>query len=344
MSRKLLFLFAAFWASFVAAAELPYPVIFIHGLDSDDQTWDNFLDGTLSPALGISGEVPVFHVLANSDLQETQWQGADGTIGTNDDDILIANPGGAPTVPSSPVYKINFRCWRNDSVPYDVIPYTSRPATPYNLAFNSAGNESAITKQAIALSYVISRVLNATGKDQVILVGHSAGGLVAREYLQRRSGNQWTPTWWVNPSEPNGHHVARLVTLGTPHLGSNLGNLPTVDQLDSKPVDSLAIALLTNVFSELVRDIRYSYGLFNLIHGVYLFGGDENAADGDGYHNYDINCEGDEADEYIVGISDWETWSHSTGMPLTADIEYLWCTTRGAVDGTPAAWDGDGVV
>ncbi|MFZ4535629.1 lipase family alpha/beta hydrolase [Propionivibrio sp.] len=52
----------------------------------------------------------------------------------------------------------------------------------------------------------IDEVLAATGAKQVILVGHSMGGLAARAYLRRNGGAK----------------VARLVTLGTPHAGSEL--------------------------------------------------------------------------------------------------------------------------
>lgn len=55
----------------------------------------------------------------------------------------------------------------------------------------------------------IDRLCSATGASQVILVGHSMGGLVARAYL-RRYGE---------------FRVVRLVTLGTPHRGSLLAHL-----------------------------------------------------------------------------------------------------------------------
>ena len=55
----------------------------------------------------------------------------------------------------------------------------------------------------------IDEVLAATGAGQVILVGHSMGGLVSRAYLQRYGAAR----------------VARLVTLGTPHHGSVLARL-----------------------------------------------------------------------------------------------------------------------
>jgi triacylglycerol lipase len=52
----------------------------------------------------------------------------------------------------------------------------------------------------------IEAVLAATGAERLILVGHSMGGLVSRAYLQRYGEAR----------------VARLVTLGTPHQGSEL--------------------------------------------------------------------------------------------------------------------------
>ncbi len=55
----------------------------------------------------------------------------------------------------------------------------------------------------------IDEVLAATGAKQLIIVGHSMGGLVARAYL-RRIGTA---------------KVIRLVTLATPHSGSELATL-----------------------------------------------------------------------------------------------------------------------
>ena len=55
----------------------------------------------------------------------------------------------------------------------------------------------------------IEDVCAATGADKVMLVGHSMGGLVSRAYL-RKQGNA---------------RVAKLVTLGSPHCGSQLAKL-----------------------------------------------------------------------------------------------------------------------
>ena len=60
-----------------------------------------------------------------------------------------------------------------------------------------------------ALARRIDAVLAETGAPQLILVGHSMGGLVARAYLARFGAER----------------VARLVTLGTPHAGSQLARI-----------------------------------------------------------------------------------------------------------------------
>lgn len=54
------------------------------------------------------------------------------------------------------------------------------------------------------LALMIAAIEAATGATQVILVGHSMGGLVSRAYLRRYGSGK----------------VRRLVTLGTPHHGS----------------------------------------------------------------------------------------------------------------------------
>jgi triacylglycerol esterase/lipase EstA (alpha/beta hydrolase family) len=54
----------------------------------------------------------------------------------------------------------------------------------------------------------VERLRAATGSAQVIILAHSMGGLVARAYL-RRHGRQ---------------HIARVITLGTPHHGTALAH------------------------------------------------------------------------------------------------------------------------
>jgi len=55
------------------------------------------------------------------------------------------------------------------------------------------------------LEQYIALVREKTKADKVILIGYSMGGLASRYYLTRHVNN---------------HHVVRLITIGTPHLGS----------------------------------------------------------------------------------------------------------------------------
>lgn len=66
-----------------------------------------------------------------------------------------------------------------------------------------------IEHYADQVGHAVQALAAAARSDQVILVAHSMGGLVARAYLQRYGVSR----------------VARLVTLGSPHHGSRLARL-----------------------------------------------------------------------------------------------------------------------
>lgn len=62
-----------------------------------------------------------------------------------------------------------------------------------------------VRRSAALLGAHIERICEQTGSDQVHVVGHSLGGLIARYYVQRLHGDA---------------RVRTLVTLGTPHSGT----------------------------------------------------------------------------------------------------------------------------
>lgn len=78
---------------------------------------------------------------------------------------------------------------------------------------------SDIRKAAADLARQVERVCAQTGYEQVFLVGHSLGGIIARYYVQCRDGDQ---------------RVHTLITLGSPHAGTRLARLaplPVCQQL-----------------------------------------------------------------------------------------------------------------
>jgi len=239
-------------STLVFTRHIPYPIIFIHGLASNDTTWNTFFTqlnlfgwsfgGRMDYCLNYDGNLSTS--LLTADIHDFTVQ---STLNIGD------------------YYTVNF----------DVDPN----GTIYNNSNdNIESNQSAVVKQGKAMQSAIKHVLDKTGADKVILVGHSMGGLASREYLQNSSN--WQPD--------SKHHVAKLLTIGTPHGGSDErtfgGLLPGIDG-----------------YSEAVRDLRTTY-LTNGDSGVYLFGGNENNLSTIGFHNIDVNCNGYISDN-IVGLN-----------------------------------------
>ncbi|MCB9308931.1 MAG: HYR domain-containing protein [Lewinellaceae bacterium] len=310
-----------------AECDCPYPIIFVHGWAGSEESWADFID-EVKPFW--KGQPDVFYAVLNANRQELNIpgilspraiSGVDGILGNQDDDVLFSFINEDNILLNSCLYSVNFdNFWNEDSNAPLIIKNSQASPPPYS----SDSNESAAFKQGYALGKAIERVLLATSKEKVILVGHSMGGLAIREYLQRRTGN--SPTWWVNQNVSNGHQVAKVFTVGTPHLGSNTG--------DEAPdfAGPLASALLGfDLQSEAVRDLRYSYN--NDQHpGVYLFGGSEGTipitqGTNEYYYNLDVNCNGTDQ-ESVEGINEagtslpWNGTTFNPQLPLPSDIKY----------------------
>jgi pimeloyl-ACP methyl ester carboxylesterase len=234
---------------------LPYPIIFVHGLNSEYKVWNE----------------------AIADFQKNFGWSNGGNM-----NFCLNQDGNLAT--SNKV--TDYKDWTDMA--------TLRPADLYtvNFSVNTAGqaiaspnallsNQSAIVKQGLAMRDAIAHVLQITGRDKVILVGHSMGGLASREYLQ--NSDLWQPDAQ--------HHVAKIFTIGTPHGGSNSSTFGIgVQGLDER--------------SEAVRDLRVSYT--NGKTGAYLFDGVENTSHiynlFTPYYNVDVNCNGVTGNT-IVGLN-----------------------------------------
>ena len=172
--------------SLTSQTKLPYPIIFIHGLNSTPNTWDA-TKNTLINSFGLTYG-GMFAANLNYD---------DSLFSSNKlNDTHIYN-----TIPS-PVfggdfYMVNFAIDFDGSI---------------NENCSNRSNQSAIAKQGYVLRDIIMSVMQLTGKTKVVLMGHSMGGLTSREYLQNTSN-------WQIDGLP---HIAKLATTGTPHGGSNM--------------------------------------------------------------------------------------------------------------------------
>jgi pimeloyl-ACP methyl ester carboxylesterase len=259
-SLSLLILF--FIHSSAQNQKLPYPIIFVHGLNSNSDTWNvttDFMDTQYNLTYGrrIDFCLNFDGSYYTTNLNFYPTPNADIGLYT---DIANLNVGD--------YYYLNFDVGLDGSY-------------PVNLTYDVESNQQSVAKQGAALSYAIYMVLQKTGRDKVVLIGHSMGGLAAREYLQNSS-------LWQSDGQ---HHIAKLVTTGTPHGGSIqvTGGFFGID-----------------CQSEAYRDLRSSYS-GSVQQGVYLFGGNESNSVMDlsfcsNFYNIDVNCNGT-IGQNIVGLN-----------------------------------------
>ena len=327
-------------------SDCPYPIIFLHGWTGNENSFSAVYNHDAFENIW-GPRSDVFHAVINATTQTHIW-GNDGIKGTTDDDVLVEFNNLSNDLAPGCIYAINFdNFWNeNQGNPQIEIHNGDSPSSS-----TSDSNESAILKQGYALGQMIKKVLEANpDKEKVVVVAFSMGGLEAREYLQRRTPEtpSGTPRWWVDPGNSNGHKVAKLVSLSTPHRGSNaFGNISGIQGHPDQGRDGLP-----DLTSEAVRDLRYSIGcgFLNLFDcpGVYLFGGDEDDIGTWFYSNADVDCDGDESSNPVTGINvdgttlgldePWHGTYDNPSIPLPTDIRYTWITSD--IPGN----NGDGVV
>lgn len=247
-----------------AQRSLIYPIVLVHGWTGSSETWKEFVNH-LENNVGLSIERNSLSYNLNCDYNHYS--------SNKYTDVCDSNYG---IIQDKDVYIISF-----DTDIYSI--------------YDNKSNQAAAVKQGYALKFAVKKVLNATGADKVILVGHSMGGLAIREYLQNSEN-------WQNDGT---HHISKVLTIGTPHGGSNFSG------------SNLGLFFGYDENSEAVRDLRESYVYSSCTRagqkiscpGVYLFGGQEtkswmitNIYGGSGFYNTDVNCNGTTG-EQITGLN-----------------------------------------
>ncbi len=349
----LFFYTASFATAQTAVGDCPYPILLLHGWNSNETAFAPLYNNT--DFKNIWGPLSdIFDAVVNATTSTNIW-GADGLPNTPDDDVLVQFVNKSNVLAPGCVYVDNFEnFWNQNAANPTLDPngdWTSNSG-------QSDSNESASKKRGYAVGKAIGRILAANpGKDKVIVAGHSMGGVDIREYLQRTENG--THPWW----QPDGqHHVARVITAGAPHRGSNsFGNpAPPVTPNHDTPVGGLRNTN-PDLYSEGIRDLRYSIacGFANLSNckSLYLYGGDEPSL-GSFYWNNDVDCDGDGTSTNVVGlnvagaVNAWDGTNENPAIPLPSDVHYTYFVTNYfniGCSGGPAPFQyvgcgGDGVV
>ncbi len=242
-----------------------YPVLFVHGLGMKAESWNTLTDSMdVYYGTNFGGR---FDFCLNYDGSDSHsnlyfWPTA------NADMTLFSGT----WVPGD-YYYLNFDVGDDGSY------------NPINWGHDVKSRMSAAFKQGKAVSEAVRRILQITGKDKVILVAFSMGGLALRQYIQN-------PSLWQADGK---HHIAKIVTAGSPLGGSNASLSEFGDWIMS--VDDR---------SEGSRDVKRSYSISG-DSAVFVYGGWETYSVIDNmmlsdYYNVDVNCNGQEGD-YVVGLN-----------------------------------------
>lgn len=110
-----------------------------------------------------------------------------------------------------------------------------------------------IAENAAILGEYIQNVKDATGAEQVDLIAHSMGGLIARYYVDRVM---------------DGREVAQLIMLGSPQRGTDCANLPAAAGLQLPATLELRPSYVVNLFN---RQITHRQGVpFYILAGTRI--------------------------------------------------------------------------
>ena len=333
--------------------QLPYPIIFVHGINSSSEAWrsegnfDDIIDYLQYWGCQDGGRIDICLKYSNNIT----------LINNKEDDVHLFTP----TIPDGDFYLVNFNVQSDGNLGYEhnygvitellvnptqieiqvndfnkfaindivrvhdefmrisgigpgvviverglfnsIPEYHAFDEVMWNISLES--NQASIFKQGWGLAEAISKIKLATGKEKVIIVGHSMGGLAGREYLRSFSQND----------------VAKIITLGTPHLGSTITEMSEL----------LNIFIGVDERSDAMRDLRYTYGLetddpdppFGDIpdDAIYIFGGYEANINfpHNTYYSSDFNADGDQFD-LIEGL-------HSASS-FPNNVDYTWIVSE----------------
>lgn len=173
------------------------------------------------------------------------WTGSGDPAAPYDLDLQVVNAGGTVldetpvTITIRPRPVVLVHGWRGDEHGWDAYLGYIQAENPewIGLAADnlSTGDASGAFQDAEwnanRLDEFISAQRNALDAQHIDLIGHSMGGLISRAYLHNQ----------VQPNAVDGRPIVfRLLTLGTPHLGSPCGDIGTVlSQLPGQAASSL---------------------------------------------------------------------------------------------------------
>ena len=359
------------------AYRLAYPVLFVHGWTGSDETFSSvpehsssyrpgstYVYDILTDDLALGAEVETMDEIRDTPVKRHNLDIMCGKRMYYYDDDILSNSTCSWNSQEKSLFILNLNDYRVlcQSSDGTFLPLEDAlgEASPFRIS-----NRASLYKGGTIIKKAIQAILKETKASKVILVCHSSGGLMAREYLQRRdqSGN---PVHWAlaGPNNTRQHGVAKLVTMGTPHAG--VGLLEFLPLLGPRDYD------VTDYSAPMTRDLVINYG-DHRGSTVFLYG-DRSEIDFssycmnddfnipfnpfnllNNYANYDVNCSevinsslfpslniipDIESYENDCDVGCYATFAVNPAMRLPTDIEYLWVVGHLGTSGDGGSSDG----
>jgi hypothetical protein len=172
------------------------------------RTYTQFKDGQELTLERLQGDFAfVIHSQARTDEEATGLNTSSAVLEIHYIKVEFVQP---TTILLHGIWDNGYTCWTNSNVK----TLLERNGFPVD-AITFCPNNDSIKVNASVLAQKIAS-LHASSKPWVNIVAHSMGGLAARYYLAH------SELW---PADENGnpeHYVGKLITLGTPHLGTDI--------------------------------------------------------------------------------------------------------------------------
>jgi pimeloyl-ACP methyl ester carboxylesterase len=224
----------------------PEPILFIHGINSNDAGWTNVAIPDLTPLFAAydlpDGAVPLQGAFTNLNAQQETYLHT----------FNYGDPPSSNTLNKQSFDRIEWNAWHQDM--------TGRVFTNiYLSATNRHYAQPAPNDQRQCLDDRISEVRQAysvgASAPQIVLVAHSMGGILAHYYMIESGTNSG---------------VRRVVCLATPHLGSHLANYliwHAHANFFGRNLDGVTGLFIPNLLRLTSQAIPYTAGYFRYTDG-----------------------------------------------------------------------------
>jgi len=239
--------------SAVAMAQTGRPIVYVHGYCGSGSEW-----------VDVHSALSAYLMENHSDLYKNITENATPYLVWFDNSKVNFSQNGLPVDPNTVSADARF---------FAIQFFDPRPTSDGKRMDNNHVADVPIVTKGNELAQILEAIRNITHVRDVIVIGHSMGGLVTRVYFEGLAAipvlnNNSDQVDYSPGTSPYNNDIGALITLDTPHSGTMFGNWPTVlpqcfarDHLNRREMSDTART-----------DTPFIVGAINYSPGVDIFG------------------------------------------------------------------------